>query len=106
MSPAFPREIVAYPGLVRGKAVLEIGAGCGLNGLVALQVGASEVVLTDVEGPVLLNLAACVAMNTPSSTEAKESVVPDAKLNAKVNGNDVWDGMYGTVCMERCIILR
>ncbi len=37
------REIVAFPQLVRGHSVLEIGAGCGLNGIIAAKMGAAEV---------------------------------------------------------------
>ncbi|KAG1668386.1 hypothetical protein FOA52_004896 [Chlamydomonas sp. UWO 241] len=61
------REISSAPQLVRGRRVLEIGAGCGLNGIVAAKCGAAEVVLTDNEGPVLRNLAECMAMNAGES---------------------------------------
>ena len=37
------RELVRDPSIVRGKSVLEIGAGTGLCGIVAARLGASEV---------------------------------------------------------------
>ncbi len=37
------RELVQSPQIVAGKRVLEIGAGCGLNGIVAAKLGAAEV---------------------------------------------------------------
>lgn len=36
------RELVVTPSLVRGRSVLEIGAGVGLCGLLAAKLGASE----------------------------------------------------------------
>lgn len=60
-------ELVQYPAVIQGRRVLEIGAGCGVNGIVAARLGAAEVVLTDVEGPVLENLARCAVMNAAVS---------------------------------------
>jgi predicted nicotinamide N-methyase len=34
-------------GLIRGKSVIELGAGCGLPGLLCARAGATRVVLTD-----------------------------------------------------------
>ena len=46
-------HLEAHPELVRGKRVLELGAGCGLPGLVVATLGASAVVVTDQETDLL-----------------------------------------------------
>lgn len=40
------RELVAHPGIVAGKEVLEIGSGTGLCGIVAAKLGAHMVRLS------------------------------------------------------------
>ena len=45
VSHAFSRLLVSHPELVRDEKVLEIGAGCGINGIVAAKLGAAEVIL-------------------------------------------------------------
>jgi predicted nicotinamide N-methyase len=44
---ALARYILDHPETVRGKAVLELGAGCGLVSLAAAMAGARRVVATD-----------------------------------------------------------
>lgn len=39
------RELLEHPSIVAGKSVLEIGSGCGLCGIVAAKLGASQVKL-------------------------------------------------------------
>ncbi|GIL74114.1 hypothetical protein Vretifemale_4142, partial [Volvox reticuliferus] len=56
-------ELASNRGLVAGQHVLELGSGCGVCGLAAAALGAGHVVLTDVEGPVLRNLRACMHLN-------------------------------------------
>ncbi|KAG2491726.1 hypothetical protein HYH03_009889 [Edaphochlamys debaryana] len=72
---------VAAPGgprrpLLRGQAVLELGSGCGVCGLAAAQLGAARVVLSDVEGPVLRNLAACLELNAAHLPPAPVAPAP------------------------------
>lgn len=43
MSPALCRHLIAHPEIVAGKGVLEIGAGCGLCGILAVKLKAREV---------------------------------------------------------------
>ncbi|KAJ9531896.1 hypothetical protein QJQ45_021993 [Haematococcus lacustris] len=64
-------EMVEWPAFVMGQAVLEIGSGCGVCGLLAMQLGAQQVVLTDVEGPVLRNLQQCMLLNTTPATNPR-----------------------------------
>lgn len=61
---ALARYVLDHPEIVRGKHVLDIGAGSGLVGLAALRAGAADVLAADIDG------FACAAI----------------RLNAAVNG--------------------
>lgn len=69
-------ELASHPHIVAGHTVLEIGSGCGVCGIAAAKAGAAHVYLTDVEGPVLRNLRACMHLNAPPS--AAEADTPTA----------------------------
>ncbi|BBM98317.1 hypothetical protein MPTK1_1g12550 [Marchantia polymorpha subsp. ruderalis] len=55
-------RLIEIPSLVKNKRVLELGSGCGLCGLLASKLGASEVVLTDYLPSLLLNLRRNVSL--------------------------------------------
>jgi SAM-dependent methyltransferase len=65
------RELAANPSLVRGKTVLEIGAGTGLLGVAAARLGASVAVVSDHEPAVLRILRACARLNEGGVVEAR-----------------------------------
>ena len=50
------RELLEQTQLVKGRSVLDLGAGCGLAGMVAAAIGAKRVVLTDGDEETLQNL--------------------------------------------------
>lgn len=55
---------------VKGKRVLELGAGTGLSGIVAAKSGAEEVIITDYPAPeVLANIETNVQRNVTKDTE-------------------------------------
>ncbi|GMI27296.1 hypothetical protein TeGR_g790 [Tetraparma gracilis] len=56
--------IIRYPELVRGRRVVELGAGCGLTGLVAAAIGGCEsMLLTDYTDVTLANMKHNVEVN-------------------------------------------
>jgi predicted nicotinamide N-methyase len=59
------------PGLVRGRRVLEVGAGCGCCGMLAAALGAADTVLTDCLPGLLEALDENVALNaSPADADA------------------------------------
>lgn len=64
---ALARFLLDHPEQVRGKRVFDVGAGCGIEALAALQAGAASAVVNDIDP---LSLAAC-------------------EINAKANGLSV-----------------
>ena len=57
-----------HPDIIRGKAVIELGAGAGLPSLVAAAIGAASVVVTDFPAPSLLE---AVRLNVNNNVELR-----------------------------------
>jgi predicted nicotinamide N-methyase len=60
--------LAAHPSLVSSAAVLELGAGVGLPGLLAARLGAFRVVLTDYEPQVVAHVARNAALCSVAAT--------------------------------------
>ena len=69
------RYLCAHPDLVRGKRVVELGAGSGAVGLVCAALGAEYVCLTDVPSALHL-LEANAARNAAASSSSRVGVAP------------------------------
>lgn len=67
---ALCREMEAHPEMVAGRSVLELGAGCGVCGLLAAKLGADHVVLTDYVDKLLLNLREAMHCNDLTGSHA------------------------------------
>lgn len=60
---ALSHWLMSNSNLIKNQTVLELGAGCGLTGLVAARLQAREVILTDFNQTVLRNLLRNVRLN-------------------------------------------
>lgn len=89
--------LVKHSDLVRGRRVLELGAGTGLAGIVAHHLGAKRAVLTDGDIHALENMRHNAMQNTTTTTnpDDDDEVLPCPQL---IWGDDlgVFAGRYGT----------
>ena len=83
-------EMMAYPSVVEGRCVLELGSGTGVVGVAAHQLGATHVVLTDHEARVLVNLRANVHANKDKSADRHPTNQDDPTYALRVPGMDVY----------------
>ena len=101
------RHLRDHPECVRGRRLLDLGAGSGLVGIAAMQAGALSVIAaeTDANGLVALSLNAAANGVTlaPRSGDALEQPVPDVDL--VVGGDVYYDAALAprvTDYLERC----
>mmetsp|Transcript_30978 Transcript_30978/g.98899 ORF Transcript_30978/g.98899 Transcript_30978/m.98899 type:complete len:214 (+) Transcript_30978:37-678(+) len=92
---ALARHLQEHPELVRGKRVLNVGAGCAVESLVAAKLGAKEAVANDID-PIA---GIAIEMNTEANgVEGLVSLLIGDVLEAPTSGWDVV--MAGDVCVN------
>lgn len=90
------QEMVASPGMVQGRTVLEIGAGCGVCGFLAGKLGAQRVVVSDYVDQLLVNLREALHLNGFSPSVGEQRAAGDVS-SAAAQGNggreslEAWD---------------
>ena len=67
--------LYCHPEIVRGKRILEIGAGCGLAGIVAACLGADKVIITDL-GCQMTNIQNNIDINKEKTSGCDISCLP------------------------------
>ena len=67
---ALSRWLVSNPQVIKDCSVLELGAGCGLSGLVAANLKPKSVILTDFNTTVLDNLRGNIVLNNVDTARA------------------------------------
>lgn len=94
---AMARYLLDHPDLVRGRRVLDFGAGSGIGTLAAVLAGAATVVATELDPVALAVLRANLALNGLADRPEV-----DARLADLVGTDDGWDVVLaGDVCYER-----
>lgn len=80
--------LISNPKVIQGKTVLELGAGCGLVGLVAASLQAKKITLSDFNQFVVKNLAANLELNgLDGEAERLDFYQQDAKRHGWVTSS-------------------
>jgi len=94
---AMARTLLDHPEWVRGKRVLDFGAGSGIGTLAALLAGAAEILATEIDPVAVAVLRANLALNGLADRPEVRAEVVDV-----VGTDGGWDVvMAGDVCYER-----
>jgi predicted nicotinamide N-methyase len=95
---ALARYILDNRETVRGKSVLDLGAGSGLVGIAAVKAGAASVLSADIDH----YAEAAIALNASAN-----GVTVMATTNDMIGSNGAWDViLVGDLCYERPIAER
>src|SRR3569832_1689081 len=95
---ALARYLIDTPELVRGKAVLDFGAGSGLVAIAAMKAGAATALAADIDA----FAAAATVLNASAN-----SVVTDTTTDDLIGGAIAWDViLVGDMCYERPLAER
>ena len=76
---ALARHVLDHPALVRGRTVLDLGAGSGIGGIAAMMAGARAVTAADVDP-----LAACAAEMNAGKNGVEMDATTDDLLGADI----------------------
>jgi predicted nicotinamide N-methyase len=95
---ALARYVLDHPQIVRGKRVLDIGAGSGLVGLAAARAGAAEVLAADIDA------FACAAIRLNAAANGCDIMVTEEDL---IGASPAWDViLVGDLFYERPLAER
>ena len=95
---ALARYVLDNPETVRGKSVLDIGAGSGLVGIAAMKAGARSVLSADIDA----YAEAAIALNAEANGAAVRTTTADL-----IGSEGDWDViLVGDLCYERPIAER
>ncbi|HEX2759332.1 MAG TPA: 50S ribosomal protein L11 methyltransferase [Rhizomicrobium sp.] len=72
---ALARYVLDHPEMVRGKRVLDIGAGSGLVGLAAAKAGAAEVLAADIDAFACAAIRLNAAVNDSAITVTQDDLI-------------------------------
>lgn len=95
---ALARHLLDHPALVRGKSVLDIGAGSGLVAIAAMKAGASRATAAEIDRFALAAIALNAALN---------DVAIEAEGSDIIGGAGGWELiLVGDMCYERPLAER
>jgi predicted nicotinamide N-methyase len=95
---ALARYVLDHPGIVRGKSVLDLGAGSGLIGIAAIKAAAASVLCADIDRFAFAAIGLNASANDVAITATNEDMI---------GRTDAWDViLVGDMCYERPLAER